>query len=158
MSAGPGKRVDSASRLIQASPQSIYRAYLDPGSLVVWLPPQGMKARIEAFDPREGGRYRIVLTYNDADHAVAGKTSEHANVVVGRFLELAPHERIVQSVEFLSEEAAFAGEMRISWLLAPAPEGTKVTILCEDVPPGIRPEDHETGFRSTLDNLAAFVE
>jgi uncharacterized protein YndB with AHSA1/START domain len=156
--AGSGKRIDSASRLIHASARSIYRAYLDPGSLAVWLPPTGMSARVEAFDPREGGRYRLVLTYNEANHAVPGKTSEHADVVVGRFLELAPNERIVQSVEFVSEEADVAGEMRVSWLLAPKPQGTEVTILCEDVPPGIRREDHEMGFRSTLDNLAAFLE
>jgi uncharacterized protein YndB with AHSA1/START domain len=117
-----------------------------------------MKAHVEKFDPREGGRYRIVLTYEEANHTAQGKASEHVDVVVGRFLELLPSERIVQSVAFVSQDPAFAGEMKMTWLLAPTPEGTKVTIRCEDVPAGIRQEDHEVGFRSTLDNLAAFAE
>jgi uncharacterized protein YndB with AHSA1/START domain len=153
-----GKRIDSASRVIKALPQIIYQAYLNPDWLASWLPPRGMKARVDEFDPRAGGTYRIVLTYDDPNHVAPGKSSAHGDVVRGRFLELVPGERIVQLVEFESDDPAFAGEMRMTWLLVPVPGGTNVIIRGENVPPGIRAEDHEAGFTSTLENLAAFVE
>src|SRR5262245_5555859 len=56
-------RVDSASRIIHAAPDKIYRAHMDPHALVSWLPPEGMTGRIEQFEPRVGGTYRMVLTY-----------------------------------------------------------------------------------------------
>ncbi|WP_082145228.1 SRPBCC family protein [Microvirga massiliensis] len=141
-----------------ASPQTIYRAFLDPEALVSWLPPEGMKGHIDVFDPREGGTYRMSLTHEGSDHSTPGKTSEHSDVVRGRFVELVPDERIVQLVEFDSDDPAFAGAMTMTWTLAAVPGGTNVTILCENVPEGIRQEDHDAGLRSTLENLAAFIE
>ena len=61
-----------------------------------------MKARVHTFDAREGGAYRMSLEYDDANHSARGKTSEHADVVKGRFLELVPDERVVEVVEFES--------------------------------------------------------
>lgn len=149
------KRIDSASRIIKASPQKIYKAFVEPEALVSWLPPKGMKGHIYEFDPRAGGAYRMSLTYLQPDPSTQGKTSEDTDVVKGRFLELVPDERIVQSVEFQSDDPAFAGEMIMTWSLAAVPEGTAVTIVCENVPEGIRKEDHDVGLRSTLENLAA---
>jgi uncharacterized protein YndB with AHSA1/START domain len=151
-------RVDSASRVISATPADIYRAYVDPDALVRWLPPTGMKGRIETFDPRVDGEYRIVLTYVDANPSATGKTSRDADVVRGRFLELVPDRRIVQSVRFESEDPRFAGEMKLTWHLNPAAEGTTVVVTAENVPEGITRADHEAGFAATLDNLAAFLE
>jgi hypothetical protein len=68
-----------------------------------------MQGRIDSFDPREGGMYRMALTYEQPVHSVAGKTSQHSDVVRGRFLKLVADERIVQLVEFESEDPAFAG-------------------------------------------------
>jgi uncharacterized protein YndB with AHSA1/START domain len=152
------KRIDSASRVIRASPHDIYQAYMDPQALVSWLPPEGMQGRIDTFDPREGGIYRMALTYEQPDHSVPGKTSEHSDIVGGRFLELVADERIVQLAEFESEDPAFAGAMKMTWTLTAVPGGTEVVILCENVPEGIRQEDHAAGLKSTLENLAAFVE
>jgi len=94
----------------------------------------------------------------ESDHSPRGKTSEHTDVIRGRFLEMIPDERIVQLIEFESKDPAFAGPMTIKWTLADVPGGTEVTVLCEKAPEGIRPNDHEAGFRSTLENLAAFTE
>lgn len=153
-----GKRTDSASRLIHASPETIYRAFVDPDALVAWLPPAGMKAQLYSFDPRPGGGYRMALFYEQADHPRHGKTSEHADVVEARFAELTPNERIVQVVVFESDDPAFAGEMTMTWSLTAASEGTMTTIFCENVPAGISKEDHDAGLKSTLENLAAFIE
>ncbi len=152
------KRTDSASRFIMASPRTIYQAFLYPEALVSWLPPEGMKGQIHTFDPREGGIYRMALTYGESGHSTPGKTSEHSDVVEGRFLELIPNERIVQLVEFESEDPAFAGAMTMTWTVAAVPGGAEVTLLCENVPEGIRQEDHDAGLRATLENLAAFTE
>jgi uncharacterized protein YndB with AHSA1/START domain len=122
-----------------------------------WLPPEGMTGTMLAFAFREGGGYRMRLTYDEPQHA-AGKTSEDADEVEVRFVKLVPDERIEEAVNFESDDPAFAGEMRISWAFTPEPGRTLVTVRCEDVPPGIRPEDHQAGLTSTLGNLAAFVE
>lgn len=150
------KRTDRASRVITASTQTIYRALLDPKAVVAWLPPKGMKGHIHVFEPVSGGSYRMTLTY-ESEHGTRGKTSQHEDVVQGRFIELVPDERVVQSAEFESEDPAFAGTMTMTWSLAAVPGGTEVTITCENVPQGIRKEDHDEGLRSTLTNLAAFV-
>jgi uncharacterized protein YndB with AHSA1/START domain len=98
------------------------------------------------------------LTYEEPGHPHRGKTSEHTDVVRGLFLELIPNERILQRIEFESKDPTFAGPMTIDWSFADVPGGTEVTILCENVPKGIEPGDHEVGMRSTLENLAAFTE
>lgn len=154
----PAPRIDTASRHIAASPRRIYDAYVDPVQLASWLPPDGMSARIVTFEPRDGGRYAMTLVYDDPGHAGSGKTDAGSDVVRGRFVELVPGERIVQTAVFDSDDPAFAGEMTLRWTLAPADGGTLVTIAASDVPDGITPEDHEAGLTSTLANLAAWVE
>ncbi|MEX0618818.1 MAG: SRPBCC domain-containing protein [Pseudohongiellaceae bacterium] len=151
------KRVDRASRLIHAPPSRIYEAFATPGAMEKWLPPEGMTGLMLAFDFREGGAYRMRLSYNDQDH-VTGKTSDHSDEVEAGFIGLIPDQCIVQSVTFNSESAEFAGEMRITWVFDEVDQGANVTVLCEDVPEGIRAEDHEAGLTSTLRNLAAFTE
>jgi uncharacterized protein YndB with AHSA1/START domain len=151
------KRVDSASKLIRASASAIYQAFATPDATERWLPPRGMTARMLAFAFCEGGRYRMRLTYDEPQH-MPGKTAENADEVEVRFVKLVPNERIEQAVIFSSEDSAFSGEMRITWTLESVPGGTLVTVSCEDVPEGIRPEDHQAGLESTLNNLAAFAE
>jgi len=158
MTSSSKNRTDSASRVIKTSPQTIYEAFTDPGSLISWLPPKGMKGHIYEFEARVGGAYRMSLTYTETDHAIKGKTSEHVDVVQGRFLEFIPNTRIVQLVVFQSDDPAFAGEMTMTWSLVPVQDGTRVTVVCENVPEGIRKEDHDAGLRSTLENLAIFAE
>ncbi|MDB6103564.1 MAG: Aha1 domain family protein [Gammaproteobacteria bacterium] len=64
----------------------------------------------------------------------------------------------MQLVEFESDDPAFGGAMKMTWTLTAVPGGTEVAILCENVPEGIRHEDHAAGLKSTLENLAAFLE
>jgi uncharacterized protein YndB with AHSA1/START domain len=151
-------RTDRASRLIKAPPSRVYAAFVDPDALAAWLPPTGMTGKVLAFDPRPGGGYRMALDYDAPDHAAPGKTSEHGDVVESRFVELVPGKRIVQAVEFESDDPAFAGVMTMTWSLEAAQGGTRVAIVCENVPAGIRKQDHDVGLRSTLANLARFVE
>jgi len=151
-------RSTRVSQIIKAPREVIYRAFLEPEAVASWLPPDGMKGHVHTFEPHEGGKFRISLTYVDRLDSPRGKTSEDTDTVEGKFVELIPNEKIVQVTEFESEQPDFAGEMRITWSLADADGGTEVTVLCEDIPKGIRLEDNETGSRSSLRNLAVFIE
>lgn len=153
-----GKRTDSGSRLIKASPQTVYRAFLDPEAVASWRPPEGMKAHIHAFDPREGGAFRMSFIYAGASEGAQGKTSERVDMFHGHFAELVPDRRIVEIVEFESDDPAFTGAMTVITEFAPALDGCEVTIRCGNVPAGISADDHEKGIASTLANLAAFTE
>lgn len=150
-------RTDTASRLIKASPGAIYNAFVDPAALARWLPPKGMRAKIERFEPHPGGSYRMVLTYDDPAGA-PGKARTDSDIVKGHFVALEPRERIVWEVGFVSDDPAFAGTMTMTWRFKEVRDGTEVTILCENVPAGIGKEDHDAGLRSTLENLARFME
>jgi uncharacterized protein YndB with AHSA1/START domain len=151
-------RSTQVSQIIHAPRETVYRAFIDPNALVAWLPPEGMRGEVHAFDPRDGGAFRLSLTYLEPDESAQGKTSDDTDTVEGRFSELRPDERIVWITTFDSEDPAFAGGMRITWTLAAADHGTDVTVLCEHIPVGIRLEDNAEGSRSSLRQLAAFVE
>jgi uncharacterized protein YndB with AHSA1/START domain len=150
-------RTDRASRDIPASAERVYAALVDPEALAAWLPPAGMTGRFEHYDPRPGGSYRMVLTYDDPAGS-PGKTTADADVVEARFIELVPNERIVTEVDFVSDDPAFAGTMSGAWTLEPIPEGTRVTITANNVPDGISAEDHAEGLGSSLLNLEAYLE
>jgi len=146
------------SRVVHAPRDTVYRAFLDADALATWLPPGSMHGVVHAFDGREGGAFRISLVYPDDERDARGKTTASTDTVEGRFVTLVPDERIVWSTQFESADPAFAGEMMVITTLAMASSGTEVTIRCENIPPGIRPEDNEAGCRSTLEKLARFVE
>ncbi len=151
-------RTDSATRLVRASPEAVYRAFVDPSALMAWLPPEGMSGRALLLEPWPGGRYRIELRLEGGGHEVGGKTTERTDVTSGRFLEVVPGRRIVQSVEFESADPAFAGTMEMVWELDPAAAATTVTVIARNVPSGISARDHAAGLASSLENLARFVE
>ena len=151
------KRVDFASKIIKASPQKLYPALVDQKALLAWLPPHGMKGEFQEFEPRAGGRYVMTLSYESAEHT-PGKSSEHSDVVRGQFAELVPNVRVVQLIDFESDDPAFAGTMKMTWALASVAQGTEVSITCENVPDGVSEADHAVGLASSLNNLAAFVE
>ncbi len=150
-------RTDTSSRVVSAPPHRVYAALVDAEALAAWLPPDGMSGRFERFDARPGGAYRMVLTYDDAAGA-PGKATADSDVVDGRFVELVPGRRVVQTGDFESDDPAFAGTMTTTWTLDATGEGTLVTIRADDVPDGISAEDHAAGLASSLANLAAYVE
>ncbi|QCI63122.1 SRPBCC family protein [Phreatobacter stygius] len=147
----------TVSRLINAPREAVYRAYLDPEALARWLPPGTMTGVVHVFDPREGGAFSMSLVYSGGEPAVRGKTSDTTDRFQGRFARLVPGEQVVWAVEFVSPDPSFAGEMIVETQLTPEAGGTRVTIRCDNIPRGIRPEDNEADCRSTLDKLAAFL-
>lgn len=152
-------RTDTASIVIaDVQTTDVFRAFVDPESVMAWLPPGNMSGRALEYEFHEGGRYRIELTYAGDSQTSPGKTSARTDVSSGRFLAVEPEKRIVQSVEFESDDAAFAGEMLLSWSFEAVRDGTRVTITAENVPPGISEADHQAGLQSSLGNLARFLE
>ncbi|OAV56250.1 ATPase [Rhizobium sp. WYCCWR10014] len=150
-------RSTAVSRFIAAPRERIYRAFLDADAVATWLPPDTMKGIVHAFEGREGGAFSMSLVYPDDEASQPGKTSDKTDRFEGRFAELVPDERIVWATVFDSEDEGFSGEMTVTTMLSPADGGTDVTMVCDNIPSGIRLEDNEEGCRSTLDKLAAFV-
>ncbi len=151
-------RVDRAVRWMRAPAGSIYRALTTRDAVQTWLPPAGARGLVHEFEPRPGGPMRITLTFETSGETGAGKSSENTDVVEGEFLELVPDQLVRQRFTFVSDDPAFAGAMVMTWRLTPRNGGAEVEITAEDVPPGIRPEDHQQGMQSSLANLAKFVE
>src|SRR5690349_20057542 len=140
----PMGRIDRASHVIAAAPATVYGALLDRDALAAWLPPDGMRGRVEQWDPRPGGGFRMVLTYLDPTDS-PGKTSDATDVVDVGFVELVPAERMVQQAVFEADDPSFAGTMTMTWQLTAVGEGTEVTVTATDVPPGIDQAAHEAG-------------
>lgn len=150
-------RTDVASRVVAAPLAQVFAAMLDREALMAWLPPGGMTARFEQFDPRPGGSYRLVLTFVDPSGG-AGKTAPESDVVEVRYVDIVADQRVVQAVDFVSDDPAFAGTMTMTWEVTAVTGGTRVGIVAEDVPEGISAEDHARGLASSLGNLAEYVE
>jgi uncharacterized protein YndB with AHSA1/START domain len=150
-------RTDSASRVIAAPVERVFAALVDREALLRWLAPDGMTGRFERFDARPGGSYRLVLTYADPATA-AGKATSDSDIVEARFVDIVPGARVVQAVDFVSDDPAFAGTMTMTWEVEAWGDGTRVRITADDVPDGISAEDHAAGLASSLANLAADVE
>jgi uncharacterized protein YndB with AHSA1/START domain len=150
-------RTDTGSRVITAPPGRVWAALIDPEALLAWLPPGGMTGRFERFDARPGGSYRMVLTYADASGA-PDKATADSDIVEARFVDIVPGERVVQAVDFVSDDPAYAGTMIMTWEVTAVDAGTRVDIVAEDVPDGVSATDHAAGLASSLTNLAAFVE
>jgi uncharacterized protein YndB with AHSA1/START domain len=142
------------SRVIKAQPEELYAAFLDPAALVEWLPPAEMTGQMHEFDGRVGGRYRMSLYYPLDQRAFRGKTSDREDMVEVRFVELMPPRRIVEAVRFVTTDPVFFGEMTLTATFEEVPGGTEVTLLFENLPPGLRAEDNEAGARLSLEQLA----
>jgi uncharacterized protein YndB with AHSA1/START domain len=150
-------RTDTAYRVISAPVERVYAALVDPAALTAWLPPDGMSGRLEQFDARPGGSYRMILTYADAS-AAPGKATADSDVVEARFVDIVPGLRVVQAVDFVSDDPAYGGTMTMTWEVSTVDGGTRIEIRADNVPAGIRVEDHAAGLASSLANLAAYVE
>jgi len=150
-------RTDRASLLVHVDRARAFDALTNSEALLAWLPPAGMHGRFEQFDMREGGSYRLILTYEDASDA-PGKTAADADASTVRVVQIIPGERVVQEIDFDSDDPAFAGTMRMEWTLHDDQEGTIVEVVARNVPTGVRARDHAAGLTSSLANLAAHLE
>jgi uncharacterized protein YndB with AHSA1/START domain len=143
-------------RHIDAPRAAVYRALVDARAVTTWMVPNGMTSQVHTFDAREGGAFRISLTYDEPTGT--GKTTAHTDTYHGRFVELVPNERVVEVVEFETTDPTMRGEMTITLTLEDADGGTDLLAVHDRLPPGLSPADNDTGWRMSLDKLAALVE
>jgi uncharacterized protein YndB with AHSA1/START domain len=144
------------NRHLHAPRAVVYRALLDADAVATWMVPTGMTSHVHAFDPREGGAFRISLTYDEPTGT--GKTTAHTDTYHGRFTKLVPNEQVVEVVEFETDDPAMRGEMTITFTLTDADGGTDLLAVHDGLPPGLSPADNELGWNLSLAKLAALVE
>ena len=144
------------SQHVNAPRSEVYRALLDADAIAQWRVPAGMSSQVHEFDVREGGSFRVSLTY-DAPTGT-GKSAQHTDTYHGRFVKLVPDEQVVEVFEFETEDPGLRGEMKMTTTLSEAGGGTDVVIMHEQIPDSVPPADNETGTRMALENLAKLVE
>lgn len=135
-------------RVIKSTPAKIYKAFLDPAAMCKWLPPHGFTGSVEHVDARVGGTYRMSFTN-------FGTGSSHS--FGGRYLELVPNERIVNTDRF-DEDVNLPGEMITTVEITPGAIGTVVNITQEGIPAAIPVEACYLGWQESLMLLAQLVE
>jgi uncharacterized protein YndB with AHSA1/START domain len=144
------------SRHVNASRPAIYRALLDAGAIAAWRVPAGMSSEVHEFDAREGGSFRISLSYDAAGGG--GKSAPHTDTYHGHFAKLVPNEQVVEKLEFETADPALRGTMTMTTTLTDAAGGTDVLVVHEGIPDGVPAADNEAGTRMALANLAQLVE
>jgi uncharacterized protein YndB with AHSA1/START domain len=145
-----------ASRHIRAPRSAVYRALLDAVAIAQWRVPAGMSSRVHEFDAREGGSFRVSLTYDAPTEA--GKSASHTDTYHGHFVKLVPDEQVVEVFEFETADPELRGEMTMTTTLTDADGGTDVLVVHEGVPDKVPPADNETGTRMALAKLAKLTE
>jgi uncharacterized protein YndB with AHSA1/START domain len=144
------------TRHVNAPRASVYRALLDARAVATWNVPTGMTSHVHAFDAREGGSFRISLTYDEP--TAQGKTTAHTDTYRGRFVKLVPNQQVVEVLEFETTDPALRGEMTITITLTDADGGTDVAGVHDGLPDGVPTADNEAGWREALAKLATLVE
>ena len=143
-------------RHVNAPRADVYRALLSARAVAIWKVPSGMTSHVHVFEAREGGSFRISLTYDGPTGT--GKTAARTDTYHGHFVKLVPNEQVVEVMEFETDDAALRGEMTVTFTLIDAGGGTDVLAVHDNLPPGLSPADNETRWRMALDKLKAFVE
>ena len=116
-----------------------------------------MTAHVHSFEAREGGSFRVSLTYLDSSNP--GKTTAHTDTYHGRFVRLVPDELVVEVEEFETTDPNMKGEMTSTITLTDAADGgTDLVAVHDGLPPGVALADNETGWRMALAKLAALAE
>lgn len=144
------------SRQIAAPPARIYAALTDASEISRWKFPDDTTIHVHEFEAREGGRFRVSLTYRTSNRI--GKTTAATDTYHGYFKELVPGRRVVEVIEFETSDPSMRGEMTTTVELDEVAGATRLSALHEGLPPGVSPDDNRTGWIMALEKLAALVE
>ena len=134
-------------RVLRASPERIYRAFLDPDAMAKWLPPHGFTGKVHHLDAQVGGTYSMSFT---------NFSTGHRHSCGGTYLELVPDQRIRHTDQF--DDPNLPGEMRTTITLQPVSCGTELSIVQEGIPYVIPTEACYLGWQESLMLLAQLVE
>jgi uncharacterized protein YndB with AHSA1/START domain len=134
-------------RVLRATPDRVYRAFLDPEAKVKWLPPNGFTAKVHHIEPKVGGTYKMSCT-----NFTTGKSHSFG----GTYLELVPNERLRYTDKF--DNPALPGEIQVTITLKKVFCGTELNVVQEGVPDVIPAEACYLGWQESLILLAKLVE
>jgi uncharacterized protein YndB with AHSA1/START domain len=134
-------------RVLRATPERIYRAFLDPDAMAKWLPPHGFTGKVHRMDARVGGSYKMSFT---------NFTTGQSHAFGGEYLELVPNERIRHTDRF--DDPNLPGVMHVTVALKKVSCGTDVDIVQEGIPSVIPLENCYLGWQQSLMLLAQLVE
>ena len=134
-------------RVLRATPEKVYRAFLDADAMAKWLPPNGFTGKVHQMDAKVGGTYKMSFT---------NFTTGRSHSFGGRYLELVPHERIRHTDTF--DDPNLPGEMQTTVSLKKLSIGTEVNIVQEGIPEAIPAEACYLGWQESLALLAQLVE
>lgn len=134
-------------RVLRATPERVYRAFLDPDAKVKWLPPHGFTGKVHHLDARVGGSYRMSFT---------NFSTGHSHAFGGEYLELIPNQLLRYSDRF--DDPNLPGEMQTTVSLRPVSVGVEVNITQEGIPEVIPAEACYLGWQESLTLLAQLVE
>lgn len=141
---------------VNAPRSAVYRALLDPEAIARWRVPDGMTSHVHEFEPREGGVFRVSLTYDAPDRT--GKSASRTDTYHGHFARLVPDREVVEVMEFETGDPALRSPMTMTTTLTDADGGTEILLVHDGIPASVPPADNEAGTRMALANLAALVE
>ncbi len=134
-------------RVLRATPERVYRAFLDADAMAKWLPPYGFTGKVHQVDAKVGGTHKMSFT-----NFTTGKSHSFG----GRYLELTPNERIRYTDKF--DDANLPGEMQVTVTLKKVSCGTELAIVQEGVPDVIPAEACYLGWQESLAQLAQLVD
>lgn len=134
-------------RVLAATPERVYRAFIDPDAMAKWLPPDGFTGKVHQSDARVGGTYRMSFT---------NFTTGQSHALGGEYLELVPHERLRYTDRF--EDPGLPGEMITTITITKVSVGVELGIVQEGIPVAIPPEACYLGWQQSLTLLARLVE
>lgn len=141
------KKTVRLHRVLRATPERVYRAFLDPDAMVKWLPPNGFTGKVHHLDAKVGGTYKMSFT---------NFTTGHSHSFGGEYLELVSNERIVHTDKF--DDPNLPGEMKVTISLKQVSVGTELNILQEGIPDVVPLEACYLGWQESLTLLAKLVE
>ncbi len=134
-------------RVLRATPERVYRAFLEPDAIAKWLPPYGFTCTVEHLQEKVGGTFTMAFT---------NFGTGNAHSFGGEYLELVPHERICYTDRF--DDPGLPGELRVTVSLSKVSCGTEISIVQEGIPEAIPPEMCYLGWQESLAQLATLVE
>ena len=134
-------------RVLRASPEKVYRAFLEPDAMAKWLPPNGFTGKVHHLDAKVGGTYKMSFT-----NFSTGRSHSFG----GEYVELVPHERIRYTDQF--DDPNLPGKMQTTITLKKVSCGTELNVVQEGLPDVIPPEACYLGWQESLSLLARLVE
>lgn len=134
-------------RVLKSTPERVYRAFTEADAYTRWLPPFGFTAKIQQFDPKVGGSYKMSFT---------NFTTGDAHSFSGKYVELVPNQRVRYTNRF--DDPNLPGEITTTIDIKKVSVGVEISIVQENLPEAIPAEACYLGWQESLVALAQLVE